>query len=286
MHADFADWYRIASLDLQDVDLESRWAALETFAKKATAEDLLNTGRLFFGLPLKGSDFVEGFVARFKAADAKFRTVDNTAEVRVLAGSVLAAALALKGDRSLLAGLLSKCGSFGGQRSAPVEDVVRVAKEHLASASASLRNVEHSRLPQATKLKAELDATVATVKKALEAGNLPSTAEPISGSLTALSTTLSAVVDWASAQEKQQEMRREESDILWWIFASRSRDLDLPFSEVSKSALCSVAPKELSDLTRAFPGPHSARAFLARVIGMGKPSTGQRQEGESCRVAR
>jgi hypothetical protein len=272
MHPDFADWYRIVSPELKDIDLGSRWTILDGFCKKAAIEDFMEAARLFFGLSARDPSFLEKFKSLFKAADDKFPMTGNEPEVRILAGACLACALEGNDQRSTLAALLLKCASFADSRQSPVGDIVRLAKEYLVQASVGLRRAADDRGVNSGKLKAELEKSVAAVKKAFQEGaNHQACAEPLAITLSSFSKAITMVADWAEYQESQQGMRLEESDVLWWLFAGHSRDLRVPFSDLPSVALCCIAAKELADITRAIPGPHSLRAFLAKVVREGHP---------------
>jgi len=208
MHSDFADWYRIASIELKDIDLGNRWATLDAFGKKAGVDVLLEAARLFFGMTQKDSSFTDKFRSVFKASDEKFPMIDNNPEVRILAGASLIAALEGKDERATIAALLLKCASFGNQRPAPVGDIVRLAREYLSQVSASLRHVEEERLPQTGKLKTELDKGVAAVRKIFqEGGTVQACAEPIATTLQSFSKALTNLAEWVDSQASQQEMR-------------------------------------------------------------------------------
>ncbi len=88
--------------------------------------------------------------------------------------------------------------------------------------------------------------------------------------------------DWSLVQEaseptiKPDDLRRvvavsaEETNILWWLFGGRSRDLDIPFADVSADAIALCAAKELADLTTLLPGPAALKAIADRAIQHGR----------------
>jgi hypothetical protein len=78
-------------------------------------------------------------------------------------------------------------------------------------------------------------------------------------------------------EPKLDDLRRvvavsaEETNMLWWLFGGRSRDLDVLFSEVSADSIGLLAAKELADLTTLLPGPPSIKAIADRAIQQGRP---------------
>lgn len=262
MHDDFADWYRVAVIDLAGIDLNARWDGIDGFAKQATGNDLLDATRLFYGVPPKDHEFLRRFRAPLKLADDKFSMLDNNAELRVLAGAFLASCFAMGDGRGVTAALALTVGSFQGRRTPAVADVVRLAREHLTSHSKLLRS-------QAT---AEVPPTdFATVQQALRQafqnnGPLQTAAEPVANAFQSLAKAIIGLAKWATDQNGQRALLREESDVLWWLFAGRSRDLKIPFPELKPPAICIVAANELADLATTIPGPYAANAFLDKAI--------------------
>ena len=156
VHQGFSDWYRVASIDPKDVDLKARWTGVQAFADECSVTDLLDAARTFFGLPTKTEDFVDRFRAPFKAADDKFPMVRNDAEIRVLAGSLLVAMFSYKEGWCNAAALSLTCGSFHDHRSAPVGDIVVLAREELSRRSAELRSIKEATVPDVEQFNAKI----------------------------------------------------------------------------------------------------------------------------------
>lgn len=263
MHPDFADWYRVARLDLADVDLKGRWAGIEAFLDAATLANIVDAARLFYGLPTKSADFLTSFREPFKSADDKFSMLDNNAELRVLAGASLVAEL----DSARwpnLAALLLTCGALRG-KAAPLGDVVRLAQEFLDSSASVLRSRDQVRAPSKSSLEGQLSENLAAALTALKTFD-PATTAPIGEALRGLTVTVISLGEWAREVEQQVALRREESDVLWWLFGGKSRDSGEPFSQMSVAPASLVAAKEMADLTRTIPAPYSSLAFLDKVV--------------------
>src|SRR5262249_6592381 len=90
MHPDFADWYRRIEIDPKADELQKRWQAIEAFHQKATATDLADATRVFFGMAPGSQGFLAKYRTEFKATDDAFPMRDNDAELQVLAGATLA----------------------------------------------------------------------------------------------------------------------------------------------------------------------------------------------------
>ena len=168
-----------------------------------------------------------------------------------------------------VAALALTCGSFRDQRPAAVGDIVRIAREHLSAKSASLREPKHPTLP-----KNDFTAQIQGMRQAFQGAAAPSQlADPVCNAFQTWSKLFEAMIQWTEIQEQQQSLYREESNILWWLFAEQSRDLRQPLAQLRSPAVALVASKEMADLTVTVPGPFSARAFLAKALRLAqKPS--------------
>lgn len=267
MHPDFADWFRIASIEPRDLQLTKRWEAIEAFAKNSATDDLLESARLFYGIPLKDNAFIDRFRAIFKDSDETFSLLDNNAEVRVLAGASLVAHFGY-GKWGEVAALALTAGEFHSYRYAPVADIVRTAREFLSKKSAALRSREGKRIALA-----DFAKQMTALQKALEAdGTLPSIIGPLSTILQSLTVAVSEIVQQIEMRDQHEAMYREESDVLWWLYGRHSRELGIPFGELRVPGACLVLAKELADLTATIPGPYAARAFLDNAIRDAHPT--------------
>ena len=138
MNDDFPDWYRRVDIEPKAENLQKRWQAIEAFHQKATASDLAEATRLFFGLPPRDEQFLPKYRAEFKDTDDVFPLRDNDAELQALAGATLANHFSHNDDWAILAALAVTCGACQGGRKAPVPEIVDLAESALRERSASL----------------------------------------------------------------------------------------------------------------------------------------------------
>jgi hypothetical protein len=141
------------------------------------------------------------------------------------------------------------------------------ARSYLDERLRTLRAPGDIRRPQLSqkKLKPQIDAIVACL-----AGNSPgptSEAAKQMGEalLQVLASTTEAASEAIAELERQSRLRREETDILWWITAAVSRDLGVPFKELKTLAASIIAGKELASLVSP-PGVLPAHALLQGLI--------------------
>jgi hypothetical protein len=268
VHLDFADWYRTVSIEPKEEDLQKRWRAIESLRETVGPSELAELVRLFFGLPSHDDKFLAKFRGVFKAADDAFPMRDNDPELRILAGATLAHHFPSKdswGTASALAVLSADCQ---GHRTAPVPPILSHAEQSLSERAGSLRKSnEHQSQPQ-TDFSAELQA----LKAAFPQNNVSHLSEPLTNVLQAMAGAVAHVSALASRLQGEQGLRKEESEVLWWLFGEHSRDLRQPFSELKSPSACLIGAKELSDLTQTLPGPFAAEAFLDKVLRLAHPT--------------
>ena len=290
MHRYFADWYRIAAIEPQPETLKKRWEAIQGITYTLDTAEVLEVVRLFYGSAGADPRFVERYRDAFKASDVTFPMRDNDVELRVLAGATMAALLQGRGgpvaDVAALATVTADChGLRPGDR---IADIAREARSHLAARSAALRVPRQVRSVAVPAL--DLDAVLEPLQTALQARQTrdpafegvmespspPARGKPASSSeviVKAIQTVATAVLEVAAAaaevaEEQRHGLRvlREETNILWWLFAEHSRDLEQHMTALPLPAACLVAGKELADLIEVSPGPVAAIGVLDRML--------------------
>ncbi len=248
MNEGFADWYRTISIEPKSEELQKRWRGVEEFASDAARDDVTSLARVFFGMPFV-PEFVDRFRTTFKQIDDTFPMQRNDAELRVLAGATLLKLFEFSPGWDLSAAFSLVCGSYCGLREPIIPAILDSARSFLSGASSELRTdtTDHLDTPDFTSHLAAVTSGCQTA--------LPNLAAPLTALFKDAEKALRDVVEWAGSAQKRQELFREESDILWWIFGGQSRDLRVPFSTLKHPSTCLIAGKELADLVRIPPRP-------------------------------
>jgi hypothetical protein len=262
----FADWYREVSIDPKADELTKRWQGIESFSQDSDAADLVELARLFHGLPLRDVKFDDKFRGALKGADDAFAMQGNLPELRVLAGATLVRHFEYEGLWMAAAALCIVCPSAHGLRQPPAVGILNHARQALLQRSSMLRRKKAASIPNL-----DVSAPLQEVKTALQNNQLPNLAGPLNTLLQGLATAVGQLNTWAQRASEEQELRQEESDVLWWLIGGHSRDLSVPFSSLKSPSGCLVAGKELADLARSLPGPYAAEAFLDSVLGQAHP---------------
>ncbi len=295
MHKYFADWYRIAAIEPHPDVLEKRWEGVQGIVYSLDVADVLEVARLFHGAPRTDGRFVERYRDAFKACDVTFQMRDNDAELRVLAGATIVSLLGSRvGPMADLGALAMLCPDCRGLRHGDrLPDMLREARSYLLGRSAGLRASRNVRTMAIPTL--DVESVLEPLQSALQAKqtrdpDFAGALEPIPLAgpgrpasaleivMKGMQRLASGVLDVAAAaaevtREQAERLRllREESNMLWWLFAEYSRDLGQRMATVPLSAACLVAGKELADLTEVLPGPLAAIGVLDRMLRAVEP---------------
>jgi len=277
MHDMFADWYRLVDLKPDAETLTNRWHIINEYRKEASTEQWLDVIRIFLGADLSAVRTSGQFAQLFKAADPLF-SLANDIELRVLAGAALIHRLSVPApDADTVAlGLASAYfagrgpqGTFPGAVEQALQylqdEGLRVREESDALAqvklSASLKDFKKIDLPDitATQTWAALESHFRTV---VEWNNELLTV------LRRLQSSFSSAVEAFKKTTSSGTIGalKEESNILWWLFSERSRDLQTPFAEIGFPGGILLVSKEVADLTALLPGPASIGSVLGKAL--------------------
>jgi len=260
VNQNFADWYRTAVAIFSEDELKKRWAGIEQFRKELSMANWMNLVRLYVEIPPKNDNFVDSFSKAIKDNDDAFSLKDNALELRALAASTILNNLktaSTEADATALA--IVTTTHFRPNATSLINSAPDHALDYLSQEGRRVRRALKQAKIDPAKLK--VDDELAAAKQAL-----PQMGDYI------LKLTQSLATAFNENIQNLQEAYQEESDMLWWAFAGYSNDHNVPFSQLSLSASCLVAAKELSILTTQLPGPPTAPAILDKTLRSLEPA--------------
>lgn len=293
MHRLFADWYRMVDPDPSPEALSRRWTCVETLAQRLTPTTVLDVVAAFLNAP--GKTWTSGvgkssqaFVDVFKGADSSFPVEGNAELLRVMLGAVAACVINGGADRlatvCALALRTSRCQGAVSGLVKPASVLVE-AESFLSQRGASKRAGAMAPPVDIRALKGKqikVDTKRPVVADAGEFGAANANDKALAGSIEALATTVeqlrAMVVDLqeqanvavqalqARVSDPAIPVLKEETEVLWWLFAERSVDLDCGFTALPNPGGALIVAKELADRTRVLPAPPSAPAFIRRAL--------------------
>jgi len=286
MNDKFADWYRPATAgmdtSLTSALLDARWKATDALLPTLKQGNELDLVRLLLGLSPKHTEFAEAFRRPFKDADSTFAMTGNDFELTVLSGcaigTLISAGPSNEADNVALA-LISRCDLLPISDERWIAMQVSEARTYLHHRSQTLRNlkpispIKFNTTPIAT--------AITSFAESIAANDFPGRSGPaLKTALDALQNaatkTFTSIEKALSTTSEQLALRKEESDILWWMASAYSHDLDKPYAEVKMPAASLIAARDLARLVIA-PGPLSAKAFLTQVLSACGPRSNSKK---------
>lgn len=262
MDASFGDWYRAAELIPNNDDLVNRQTAIETFTADCSSDRIVELSQCFFGIATDSTS-ISDMQQAMQEADAAFPMQKNAIELRVLAGACLIELLS--GSNGILSALTLVCPSVLGSRDKLlVPDICQRASQFLDTASLQLRTPKGLATPKVSAT--QIDDEIAGITEAGTANAFNTGSPHIASALKSVHSAIGGLVRKCNKLERNQQLFREDSDILWWMTGGHSRDLQRPLSEIDPTGVATVLGKELADLTCVRPGPFAVQAILGRCL--------------------
>jgi hypothetical protein len=233
-----------------DVDtLPKRGEAVESFS--VDRSDISALARLFYGLSGQNEEFLKRFRSKLKEKDPTFPMGGNDREIAVLSGAELIDVIERSKTHELadLAALALVCSSAHNLRpSPPVPDIPERARAYLTQRSAK-RTADDDASSDALGV---AEAVTFLKQQPAHWPKVGNAIERLAGEYRSLSVTV--------------PLLSEECNMLWWLLADWSRDVNARWKEVPRAAVPLIAGKEAADLTLVIPGHPSVLAFLDKIL--------------------
>ena len=237
MHNDFADWYRICTTgtekNLTDDLLVKRWQGVEKVTNDVGQESL-ELVRVTMGRPGVSAVFLAKLKTAFKEADATFQMSGNDLELSVLAGSALCQLFTEEADEADEAALGLLCAISVAKGPSWIEPFVSKAHDYLDRRLRDLRKPTEIQQPQlpTKKIKQQFEAFAARLAENQPAQISEATKQMYEALIEAMSTVTEAAAAAIDKLDKQSSLRRQETDVLWWLTAGISRDMGMTFKQL------------------------------------------------------
>jgi hypothetical protein len=269
MNPMFGEWYRAASLDPQNVNLESRWAGIEKHKGAKELSFAAEVVRLFLDIGKATDGFLSAFRQPFFDADnSGFRMSDNDVELRVLAGVLIIEILHRKdafADGVALVVLAAAAPDL--RKKVPIlKEVLPATSNYLFDRSALVRR------PGPTKSKSALTSVEAELTEITQLASTNPAAiwKPTEAAIRHVSENVSKVSEFLESRilhlQKRQDHLAEEANIVWWLFAGADRVTLESYSGQTAVEAALFCARDLASLTVLLPPPLAAPAYIERCL--------------------
>jgi hypothetical protein len=259
MNKNFNDWYLEAGITLRDDQVKSRWAGLEKFYKSVTVDNIINLVKLFYNMPVD-QNFKDTFAEAFIEFDSAFSR-KNERELSILAGSILVHIAETNGNLDSFVELLVRAAAFG-KRKAVLKGIYLAIEQVFFNDMMKIREMDTNdeNFPQIQS---------SSFAKSLEtSGNgwTPDVAKVAIKYAKDIQEGFVKLTDAFCEMRYANEVFFEDSQLLWWLTAGWSKDLNCAYTSTNIQNVCLIIGKEAAELVKKFPGPYSIRGVLNRTV--------------------
>lgn len=266
----FADRYAGEALASTGEMIASREAPAERIISEIDTIHILALIGIYYG----SVDLDLGwFRNEFIKEDPSFSLVNNERETRVLAAAILGALVEQENALAIL-GLVA--GNVNGHRiPAQANWLIRLAHEVMGRQSVDERKPHVVNVKVAPTTTQKLGEEVSAIAVNDWPVLLATLNKIRSEAQSSARTTSTQATNALAALNRQVDLLREESQMLWWLVGGHSRTLDRSFAEFGPQQSALVGAVDLGDLTTTTHlGPVAAPAMLERVIALATRSEG------------
>lgn len=264
----FGTWLRPAMADIDEDRLTKRWAAVEKLSTELEHREIRDLIRFSAQVGTVDESTISKVRQSFWEQDKTFEMTNNDVELRLLASSTVIRILRNESsdqlDHALAVACLDFCGAHSGFE---LPALVEEANRALNSMSQAMRPANTLAKPQKRAVSAA--AAMKQFKERIDAGQTQVMFPDLEAVLTDYGKAFNQLSADNSKLHTAIELEKEEIDILWWLVAAHSNDLEKPLSEFPKAPAAVLAGKELADLVAHRPGPIGAANILGRMLANG-----------------
>ncbi|MYB42514.1 MAG: hypothetical protein F4X76_10075 [Chloroflexi bacterium] len=207
-----------------------------------------------------------------QSGDVAFSTIDNDAEMQVLAASTIVALFEEEGLATDTAALCVATGTFGDRAPEATPDLDSLAHDYLSRRAVSIRPHEE---PLHTSALTPAQMGVGTklsnqVEEALGQNDYAAAVTALNGAVSNLAKRLENVAasDVTARNQLVQSLAAlsEENDILWWVINDYSRELSRPRGQASPQGLVLPSAYELASLVTHDVPPTASIEYLRHAL--------------------
>lgn len=266
----FADRYAQSALSPGAQIITSRQESTNRIVSSVKVDGTLDLVAAYYGSP---DVDLTWFRDEFAKEDASFSLVNNERETKVLAALILEQLVESARPDAILAIIT---GSVMGHRQpTEAEWLLRVAKEALGQLSVTNREPETVETTVTSTYTPKLKEEIAAIGEGDWATLLVALGKMRTESQSSATTVASQSTKALKALDREIDLLREESQMLWWLFSGHSKSLERSFSVFSPPQAAVVGAFDLGTLTTvSHLGPVAAPAMLERIIALSKKTKG------------
>lgn len=262
----FNEWYIDVNIAPKDDQIEKRLECIVDYAQNINRNDICNLVNIYYGLPIS-DEYLECFASVFIDKDPTFsRRYKN--ELSLLAGATLLEISAKNSNYSSLAELLVLTTSFYREPASTHRALDEITKQF---------NNDRIHIRERSFLNDQISFDHKKFENLLTPINKTpwdgTVAKNLIAVLTSYLTCLSTLTDHLNNIQKEQNVYKEDSQLLWWMLSDWSTTLNQPLKEIDIIRGCLLVAYEAACFVSNYPGPYSMEGIIRRVLNACKGKT-------------
>jgi hypothetical protein len=261
MEKNIGTWYAQANISCTSDILDKRKKSISTCIEDGLEWDFIkNIIKLFMKVKDNKQDkFKESFADIFIKDDSAF-SYEQDKEIQVLAGIMLNEILKSNNEYNIIIDL--SCICLKNYYDPPIEGIFNNIEKNFYESLKQLREHEDDEytksgfgksLQEMIKENPSLAATSLNYEVAAKQFEL-------------LKQNIIIMFSNFEKIQKINDLKSEDSEILWWMIGEWSYDLNKPFKEIDDKFIPILIAKEMADKVNVLPGPFSAKAVINKIL--------------------
>lgn len=260
MEKNIGTWYGQANISCTSDILDKRKKSIKTFIEEEVDWDFIkNIIKLFMkGKDNKQDKFKESFADIFIKDDSAF-SYEQDKEIQLLAGIMLNEILKDNNEYNTIIEL--SCICLKNYYDPPIEGIFNNIEKNFYNSLKQLRENEDNEY-----IKSKFGKSLQSMLKespSLATANLN---DEVANQLESLKQNIINIFSNFRKMQKINNLKSEDSEVLWWMIGEWSYDLNKPFKEIDDNFIPILIGKEMADKVNVLPGPFAAKAVINKIL--------------------
>lgn len=260
MEKNIGTWYGQANISCTSDILDKRKKSIKTCIEEGVDWDFIkSTIKLFMkGKDNKQDKFKESFADIFIKDDSAF-SYEKDKEIQLLAGIMLNEILKNNNENNILIEL--SCICLKNYFEPPIEGIFNNIEKGFYESLKELRENEDNEYT-----KSDFRKSLQTMLKENPSLATANINEEVSIQLESLKKNIINIFSNFEKMQKINNLKSEDSEVLWWMIGEWSYDLNKSFKEINENFIPILIGKEMADKVNVLPGPFATKAVINKIL--------------------
>lgn len=260
MEKNIGTWYAQANIACTSDILDKRKKSIKTYIEESVDWDFIKS---IIKLFMKGKDnkqdkFNESFADIFIKDDSAF-SYEKDKEIQLLAGIMLKEILKDNDKYNTIIEL--SCICLKNYYDPPIDGIFNNIEKGFYNSLKQLRENEDNEYT-----KSNFGKSLQSMLKENPSLPQPNINDEVAKQLESLKQNILNIFSDFQKMQKINNLKSEDSEVLWWMIGEWSYDLNKPFKEIDDNFIPILIGKEMADKVNVLPGPFAAKAVINKIL--------------------